>query len=674
MTPLETAVTIELGAAIAKSILKLWLKDSALGQDIASSLIDLLKSRTSDVRAQRRGHRQLEIIGEKVGESLLPMFEIEGARLDEGGRIAVAREVARAFSTSKLSSKLLAERNLEPTKLAKYVIDAHPYPQALLYFSAAEAALYQRIIEESCVCIVDIASQLPTFTEHTFSEILKREDQLITRTDQILQEIRRVREQLNPKAEAGRFEIDYRLAVARNLDELQLVGADVSLANRRHRLSVAYITLSVEQKLFSPESRYSPLTAAVNPLEDPQDELGRDIVSVDKALKSSRRLLIRGLAGSGKTTLLQWIAVRSATKSFEGYLSDWNDTISFFIRLRQCVQSGLPRPEAFPGLVAPAIADTMPKGWVHTILKSGRAILLIDGVDEVPTIQREDLYIWLKELVETYPQTRFIITSRPHAADESWMDHEEFSNAELQAMELSDIYSFIDHWHKAVREELQDDEERAELEPLAEHLKEDVRHNRSVRNLATNPLLCAMLCALNRDRRRQLPTDRIELYEACCYLLLERRDKERRIELTDYPALNYRQKRLLLEDLAYWMIKNEWSEVALQLVEERFTRKLKEMQGTPQDVSGSGLRRLFVERAGIIREPVVGQIDFAHRTFQEFLAAKASCDEMDTGILVKNGHNYQWREVIIVASGLATKQMREVMQKRRSDINFIFSP
>src|SRR5438128_11148715 len=123
-----------------------------------------------------------------------------------------------------------------------------------------------------------------------------------------------------------------------------------------------------------------------------------------------------------------------------------------------------------------------------------------------------------------------------------------------------------------------------------------------------------MLCALNRDRRQQLPTDRVELYEACCSLLLERRDKERRIELSDYPALNYRQKRLLLEDLAYWMIKNGWSQVALERVDERFERKLKDMHSITQNISGAGVRRLFVERSGIIREPVAKQIDFTHST------------------------------------------------------------
>src|SRR5437588_12900478 len=119
---LAEAVTFEVGAAIAKSILKLWLKDSDLGNDISSSLIDLFKAKTSDKLAQRRGERQFETIGEKVGESLLPLFVIEGAGLDENGRTAVAIAVAEAFNTSKLSSELLAERNLQPTQLAHYVL------------------------------------------------------------------------------------------------------------------------------------------------------------------------------------------------------------------------------------------------------------------------------------------------------------------------------------------------------------------------------------------------------------------------------------------------------------------------------------------------------------------------------------------------------------------------
>jgi predicted NACHT family NTPase len=110
----------------------------------------------------------------------------------------------------------------------------------------------------------------------------------------------------------------------------------------------------------------------------------------------------------------------------------------------------LPRPEAFLDFAASTIAGTMPEKWVHNVLRSGRAIVLIDGVDEVSASQREEVHTWLRDLVETYKDARFIVTSRPHAIEEGWMNHEAFSDAMLQEMELTDIFLFIDHWHEAV--------------------------------------------------------------------------------------------------------------------------------------------------------------------------------------------------------------------------------
>ena len=147
--------------------------------------------------------------------------------------------------------------------------------------------------------------------------------------------------------------------------------------------------------------------------------------------------------------------------------------------------------------------------------------------------------------------------------------------------------------------------------------------------------------------------------KSCCYLLIERRDKERQIDTTGYPNLTYRQKRVLLEDLAYWLLKNNWTEVKLSEVDERFAKKITNFQDIPLEVSGPNVRRLLIERAGIIREPVVGKVDFTHRTFQEYLAAQANVDEGDVGMLSENAFSDQWREVIVIAAGLSSRIIRE---------------
>src|SRR5215213_8685903 len=165
MTLLEVIATV-LGPSIAKSILKKWLNDSTIAADLTSSLVDLIKSKTSDVLTQTRMARQFEAIGERVAESLLIVFEAEGASILENGRTAVALAVAETLDKAGIDSALLAEQNLEPRLLAEFLFRSDP--NASRHFSEAERALYERSIQETSQYIIDIAAQLPHFNERTF--------------------------------------------------------------------------------------------------------------------------------------------------------------------------------------------------------------------------------------------------------------------------------------------------------------------------------------------------------------------------------------------------------------------------------------------------------------------------------------------------------------------------
>lgn len=657
---LTAALAVSVGPAIAKAILKVWLKDKTFLESVGESITDLICAQTTDAFAQKKAERQFQEIGDRIAQSLVPLFETDGAHLDENGKSAVALAVSETLEKTPITAQFILDRKLDPIALANHLLKARP--GATIGLSEAETALYERIVAETSRYVVDMASQLPAFTEKTFAELIKKGDQLIETANKILEEVKKIREgseQTNNEQNAARFETEYRLAVGRKLDELELFGVDfASSINRRHRLSVAYVTLDVRKQIKTSSKSSGDEKTALNETEGDNDD-GEDMLSADIALEGAKRMLIRGQAGSGKTTLLQWVAVKAASRGFDAPLSEWNAFVPFFIRLRDCVDKGLPKPEDFPGIVAPSIAGLMPNGWVHEKLKSGNSIILVDGVDEMREAQRADVRVWLKELRETFPDTRIIVSSRPTAIKEGWMDSEGFDDAELQPMELHDIYSFIEHWHSAVQEQLQDDLEIQQLSGMQEHLKSVVRNTPAIRSLTTNPLLCAMLCALNRDRKQNLPSDRIELYEACCHMLAERRDKERRVALQDYPLLSYRQKRSLLEDLAYWLMTNGWLVVARERAEERLTKRLANMPNLAQSLSGVDVMRLFVERTGLLREPQPNHVDFTHKTFQEFFAAKAALDEGNVGALVKSAHEDQWQEMIVLAAGLASQKTRE---------------
>ena len=75
MSGLETLLITVLGPAIAKTILKVWLKDKTIAQDVSGALIEILKKKTEDALAQKSGNRVFEGIGEKVALSLKSQFE-----------------------------------------------------------------------------------------------------------------------------------------------------------------------------------------------------------------------------------------------------------------------------------------------------------------------------------------------------------------------------------------------------------------------------------------------------------------------------------------------------------------------------------------------------------------------------------------------------------------------
>jgi hypothetical protein len=167
-----------------------------------------------------------------------------------------------------------------------------------------------------------------------------------------------------------------------------------------------------------------------------------------------------------------------------------------------------------------------------------------------------------------------------------------------------------------------------------------------------------MICVLNLDRRTQLPDDRMELYAIALEMLLERRDIERQIGDAG-PRVSKTIKMLLLEDLAYRLIRNGWSDAPRDRVIEWITHRLASMPKA--DAGGGPVLSSLIERSGLVREPVADRVDFVHRTFQEYLAAHAAVSDDQIGELINNAHDDQWREVVIMAAGHAQPRQRDEM-------------
>ncbi len=606
------ASAIALTTAVVKAAAKIWLGDRPIAADTSAKVLDLVEKQLTGLNDRRKLRLLFTNLESRVADRLLPFLDVEFRALPENERAAAVDAAHETFERAALTDDDLFATDLDAAYLYRYLLRTVPGVTALLSADATE--LYQRVLRECCAYLVQVTSTLPRFQPGALVEVLRRETE-------ILEAVRNVLAALPERRHPDDFAADFRRQVVTALDRMALFGAGLTDATRLYPLSVAYLSLSVASD---------------------DDVAAGD--RIEHVLPRTSRILLRGEAGSGKTTLLQWLAVQCASRQLEN-VDGWADLEPFLVRLRRFSRSPLPSPAHFLDEVGRHIADEMPAGWVQRRLRGGRAVLLVDGLDELPDDRRREVRDWLRELVGAFPRARFVVTTRPAAVASGWLRGEGFTEVRLQPMTPRDVRTFVKRWHKAM----------PAFEDHADTLVEAIGARSALRRLAENPLLCALLCALHHEGNGQLPDNRMELYEVALRMLLDSRDTERRIE----PAvrLSLTEKLVLLRNLAYWLVRNGHTDVPAADAEARVAAKLRSMGQI--DVTPRTVFRHLLDRGGVLREPVPGRIDFVHRTFQEYLAAQAAVEEDDIGILTANAHLDEWREVVVLAAGHAHPAQRE---------------
>ncbi|MEU9113324.1 NACHT domain-containing protein [Streptomyces sp. NPDC048483] len=427
------------------------------------------------------------------------------------------------------------------------------------------------------------------------------------------------------------FESHYAHSTATTHNHLTIFGIDLAHSPDSWPLDAAYLGLQCEP--------------------DPGTQDDEPPTRADQALADRPRILIRGVAGSGKTTLLQWLTVATARDELPDALAGLRGRVPFLLPVRRFARDGIPEPAAFLAATGFRDAAAQPPGWAERVLEEGRALLLIDGIDEAPESDREEVRTRLRDWTTRYPGNVWVVTSRPSAVPHDWLAAEGFTELSLAPMSREDVAAFIQRWHRAAAQQ-----NPADLDRLGhyEHtLLNAVRITRDLGRLATNPLMCGLLCALHRDRRGYLPNGRKELYDAALSMLLERRDRERAMVATDGVQLTRQPKIQLLQKLAHWMLLNGRSEMDRDTAIATLTEHLPAIpdaarQGGPEDVF-----RHLLNRTGLLREPTPGTVDFVHRTFQDYLSARATIQRHDFALLLDHAHHDAWEDVIRMAVALA---------------------
>ncbi|MCA1993768.1 MAG: HEAT repeat domain-containing protein, partial [Coleofasciculus sp. S288] len=303
----------------------------------------------------------------------------------------------------------------------------------------------------------------------------------------------------------------------------------------------------------------------------------------------------------------------------------------------------------------------LPAGFFEYWLEDGRALILLDGLDEVAEeSKRYEVVRRIENFLGQFKQNRAIITSRPAGYKRDFFKTEEFPHYELQPFDDVKIEEFINHWYDS---RISD---KAEAQRRKDSLKKCLSDNERIKLLARNPLLLTIIALIHRYQA-VLPKERYKLYSKAVETLLTSWDANK--ELSNHTVLQYLgldDLQGLMESLAYWIHTQgstgdkeggtliDRDELIEQL--SQFIRTKKQLELRHARKEAERFVEFIRDRTGLLNEQGKDCYAFVHKTFQEYLCAQEinyqADNEGDFDIILNHIrdhlHDPHWREVLLL--------------------------
>ena len=393
-------------------------------------------------------------------------------------------------------------------------------------------------------------------------------------------------------------------------------------------------------------------------------------LSWSEASARFERAVILGDPGVGKSWLLRYEACRLAREALQDPTCSLDDIhLPIFLPLATLNQ----RAKMVEALLDTVIGSQYSKeyrGFVQDRLNTGQCTVLLDGLDELPTTAQPDgqmravtpysrsqLRQILQEFAYDYPKPRLLLTSRPVGYTGSPIPGAQ--ELELLAFDQEQIEHFVQAWFHEQPEH-------------ATQFLTQLRQQAPVRGLARIPLMLSLLCRSYNDNRL-FPTRRVDLYDQCLHGLLHDWKEEDKKQDADTQVEAILE---LLQDVSYTLIAKGWEQCSARELRRIIHEWLEGVDHhhewyhkDPTEILSRLMNDGILSTTGTDYD---APLMFLHRTFQEYLAARA-LGKRQSGVETAMEHVYDpaWEEVLRLLGGMVDQPMDYIMaflQKNKEDL------
>jgi hypothetical protein len=370
-----------------------------------------------------------------------------------------------------------------------------------------------------------------------------------------------------------------------------------------------------------------------------RDFIPRDVTKWDgvELANSNQFLNVLGQPGAGKSTFLRRVGLDALLPPAERKYN--HECIPIFVELKKYKTQRLHLKEI---VRQEFISFGFPESFADVSLTVGKLLVLLDGLDEVPTEKLDDVIGDIKDFVDEHSLNRFITSCRT-AFYKTWFTR--FTDVVLADFDDEQIPTFLNNWFRSPR-----DRENETAEKYWQMLKRP--ENAATLELARTPLLLTFIC-LFHDGTQSLPANRSDLYEEAFKILLEKWAAEKRIKReTIYYGLTTKWEILLLEEIAgpafeddrIFFLRNE----LVTIIENYLENDLK----APRNLDGGGVLDAIEVQQGLLVQRAHSIYSFSHLTLQEYLAARYYLNTNKTKSVMAHFFEPRWREVFLLLVGM----------------------